>query len=88
MEPKIKVNGICSLEKVYINQKSKIYCLSLSASFETNKKGYHEKINIKIPIKEENYKELKKQISESNAEEPILRVKGNLELILDAVCLN
>jgi hypothetical protein len=90
MEPKININGTCYLEELYINAREVMHYIVLSAEFEPDEKTKYapRKINIKIPIKEKNYQALKEKISWSKAQQPYLKVKGSLELILDAVCLN
>ena len=90
MEPKIRISGTVSLKEVYKNPKDKMYYAVLSATAEAEKADNYvqPKVSLEVPITSEHYEELRKKLSESKAEEPILRVNGNLELILDSVCIN
>ncbi len=90
MKPKIKISGTASLKELYRNPKDRIYYAVLSATVEAEgaDKYVSPKLNIEFPITEEHYNLLRKKLDESKAEVPVLRVKGNLELVLDYVCIN
>lgn len=44
--------------------------------------------DVKIPVTEAQYKELKKQFKNSKAECPQFVLRGELEIIVESVCLN
>lgn len=90
MEPRIKISGIVSLKEVYTHPKNRCYYAVLSATAEVKgtNRYFPPKVNLDVPITAEQYEELGKKLSESKAEKPVLRVSGELELILDSVCIN
>tara|TARA_Y100000034_G_C6749017_1_gene332788 strand:+ start:450 stop:632 length:183 start_codon:yes stop_codon:yes gene_type:complete len=47
-----------------------------------------DKVRTEVPLTKSQYDYLRGQLSSSKAEEPILRVRGNLEITIDKVCLN
>jgi|SRR3989344_1857827 len=90
MELIIKISGTASLKELYQNPMNRMYYAVVSATAEAEEAGKYTptKIDIEVPITAAQYEKLKKELSESDAEESILRVSGNLELILDSACIN
>ena len=90
MELIIKIGGTASLKEVYENPKDRKYyaILSMTAEVRGADKYVQPKIDIEVPITVEQYWGLKRELSESKAEKPVLCIRGNLELILDSVCIN
>jgi len=90
MEPKIKIYGTASLQEIYNDENDLRYYIILSASVkaEGKIKFFPAELKIEVPIIQESYDSLRKALSESTAEKPVLRVSGDLELILGSGCIN
>ena len=87
-EPKVRISGTASLKEVYKDPKNVIYYAVISATAyapSSLKILPQNLVDVEIPLTAEQYSRLKKELSESTAEQPILRVKGNLEIILGYV---
>lgn len=83
--PRIEINGSAELKEVFENAKHIRYYVALSMRVESREadKYIHREQTIDVPITKERYDELRKALSESKAQEPVLLVEGNLELLLD-----
>lgn len=90
MEPRIKIGGTASLQEIYRNENDKRYYIILSATVkaEGEIEFFPPELKIEVPITQESYDSLRKALSESTAEKPVLKVKGSLELVLDSCCIN
>ena len=84
---KLEVDGTVELLEVYRNEKDKTYSARLDITVHSEKSIYSE-LKIDVRISEKQYSRLRKEISKSVAERPILRLKGDLELIIGSVCFN
>ena len=88
MNPQIKLYGSVTLREEYISKQRWCYAVvSLSAQADGTPSCVSNR-ELTIPISGADYDALKKRMLESKAEEPVLRVAGNLELILDSKSLN
>jgi len=82
------VNGIARLREDYKNPKDVKYYAILDASAQDVEYGHGQgkspspKFQIEVPITKVGYDKLKENLEKSKAESPVLRVKGQLELIL------
>ena len=90
MEPNIKLTGTAFLQEVYENEAKKTYFAVLSMRFATPETEKHSSTEVRaeIPITSIQYRELREALSKSSADRHVLRVKGNLELSIEPVCIN
>lgn len=88
MNSKIKIEGIADLKEIYRSPKDCKYFFVVSVKAQKSDKYSPTNINFEVQITPERYKELKKLLSESNAERPILRIEGDLEIKVGSVCIN
>lgn len=90
IELEIYTDGTARLHKE-TDGKDKTYYLVLSVNLEAGNtpRNYPATAEqILIPISEEQYKRLEQALDVSEAERPVLKVEGVLEVILKAACIN
>lgn len=89
---KIKLEGNGILDRSYIGgmgrNESYYIRLFLSAEEANNNLYTPEELSFKVRISEAQYEKLERSLKDSKADEPILNVNGNLEVVLGAVCIN
>lgn len=90
MELKIRITGTASLKEVYQDPKDKRHYAVLSTT--TQAEGVESyaptEVKFEVPITAEQHRRLKYQLEQSEAEKPVLRVNGDLELILGSISIS
>lgn len=81
MKPRIKVFGRVELKTGYTNKRDRVYYAGLIGNIETlGLRDVPPQLRLDVPITEEHYNTMMEEISKSEAEYPVLRFEGELEL--------
>lgn len=88
MPNKLIVGGSVTLREDYVNEKKSEYYAVFKGHLEVEGFPNVPNSEIPIPITRKQYLELKRQLATSDAESPVLRVKGGLDIIVSGHCIN
>jgi hypothetical protein len=87
----IIVKGTITLREEYTHAKNIDYFAIFKGNLRFNYPNLifsSPEVEIPIRIGKHDYDELKQQLDSSDAEEPMISVEGDLELILTSACMN
>lgn len=91
MDPKIEFNGTAILREDYTNPNDIAYSVVLSLRAKVSGGvacRTPTESTITVPIRQEQYQKLKQSLKDSRAEEPRLRVNGDLSIRIHNTCIN
>ena len=88
MSLNIALSGLVLLREDYVNERERAYYALLRVTFSAQGNYPSPETRIELPITEQQYRLLREELSTSTAQEPVLRLNGNIETLLGFRSIN